>query len=147
MCGEAGRRIGLQGRRLESLTYAALFHDVGRLGSDDLDEKPEHDSAEVLASVGFLSDAIPVLRILDTAAEGGASLDEADLISAYLVASFSEFDSRLHSASAESDVLSGQVGARLYASTRSAVDRAIARVERESAAGTLLDASLGDVIA
>ena len=147
MCGEAGRRIGLQGRKLESLTYAALFHDVGRLGSDSMDEEPEHDSAEVLASVGFLSGALPVLRILDTSAEGDASLDENELIGAYLVARFSAFDSGLNSERRESDYLSNAIGSRLYSSTRSAVDRAIARVEREAQAGLLSEVGLGDVVA
>ena len=147
MCGEAGRRIGLQGRKLESLTYAALFHDVGRLGSDSMDEEPEHDSAEVLASVGFLSGALPVLRILDTSAEGDASLDENELIGAYLVARFSAFDSGLNSERRESDYLSNAIGSRLYSSTRSAVDRAIARVEREAQAGLLPEVGLADVVA
>ncbi len=147
MCGEAGRTIGLQGRRLESLTYAALFHDVGRLGSDTLDEQPEHAGADVLAGVGFLSGAIPILRILDRAAEGEDSLDEADLISAYLVASFSAFDSRHSSGIDERDLLSNAVGSRLYASTRGAVDRAIARVEREARGGSLPEIGLADVMA
>ena len=147
MCGEAGRRIGLQGRKLESLTYAALFHDVGRLGSDSMDEEPEHNSAEVLASVGFLSGALPVLRILDTSAEGEASLDENELIGAYLVARFSAFDSELNSGTRESDYLSNAIGSRLYSSTRSAVDRAIARVEREARAGSLPEGGLADVMA
>jgi hypothetical protein len=146
MSGEAGRTIGLQGKRLESLTYAALFHDVGRLGSDSPDEQPEHDSAEVLASVGFLSGALPILRILDTAAEGEASLDETDLISAYLVARLSAFDSQLNSGRTEPSELSSAVGSRLYSSTRSAVDRAIARVERDVRAGSLPEGGLADVM-
>jgi len=147
MCGEAGRRIGLQGRKLEGLTYAALFHDVGRLGSDSMDEEPEHDSAEVLANVGFLSGALPVLRILDTAAEGEASLDENELIGAYLIARFSAFDADLNSGRRESNDLANAIGSRLYSSTRSAVDRAIARVEREAQAGLLSEVGLADVVA
>ena len=147
MCGEAGRRIGLQGRKLESLTYAALFHDVGRLGSDSMDEQPEHNSAEVLAGVGFLSGALPILQILDAAAECEGSLDEADLIGAYLVASFSDFDSGPRASRSESAGLSNAIGSRLYSSTRSAADRAVARVESEARAGTLPDAGLADVIA
>jgi hypothetical protein len=147
MTGEAGRTIGLQGKRLESLTYAALFHDVDRLGSDTLDEQPEHNSAEVLASVGFLSGALPILRILDTAAEDAASLDENDLIGAYLVARFSAFDSDLNSGLPESEYLSNAIGSRLYSSTRIAVDRAVDRVEREARAGSLPEGGLADVMA
>ena len=112
-----------------------------------MDEEPEHDSAEVLASVGFLSGALPVLRILDTCAEGEASLDENELIGAYLIARFSAFDSDLNSGTRESNDLSNAIGSRLYSSTRSAVDRAIARVERESQAGLLSEVGLADVVA
>jgi hypothetical protein len=147
MCGEAGRTVGLQGKRLESLTYAALFHDVGRLGSDSPDEDPERNSAEVLAGVGFLSGAVPILRILDTAAEGETSLDESDLICAYLVARFSAFDSRLTSGRDESDSAANAVGSRLYSSTRSAVDRTIARVETGVRRGSPPSGGLSDVMA
>jgi hypothetical protein len=147
MSGEAGRTIGLQGRRLESLTYAALFHDVDRLGVDSLDESPGHSSAAVLAGVGFLSGAVPILRILDTSAEDAASLDENDLISAYLIARFSALDSVLNSGGQESDYLSNTIGSRLYSSTRSAVDRAVERVEREARAGSLPEGGLADVMA
>jgi hypothetical protein len=147
LSGEAGRTVGLQGKKLESLTYAALFHDVDRLGSDTLDEQTEHNSAEVLVGVGFLSGAIPILRILDTAAEGEASLDENDLIAAYLVARFSAFDSDLSSGTHESAYLSNAIGLRLYSSTRSAVDRAIERVEREARGGSMPEGGLADVMA
>jgi hypothetical protein len=146
MCGQGGRVIGLQGKRLESLTYAALFHDVGRLGSDNLDEQPEHPSAEVLANVGFLAGAVPVLHILDTAGEGDESFDESDLISAYFVAVFSSFDNERSAAHSGSDELAAAIGARLYSSTRSAVDRVVERVQREARAGSLPDQELADVI-
>lgn len=147
MCGEAGRTIGFQGKRLESLTYAALFHDVGYLGSDDPSEAPEHAAAEVLASVGFLSGALPMLRILDTSGEDDSSLDEDDLIGAYLVARFSALDREITSGVSDSDELSMAVGARLYSSTRSAVERAVQRVEREARAGALPMNALADVMA
>lgn len=147
MCGEAGRAIGFQGKRLESLTYAALFHDVGRLGSDDQTEAPEHASAEVLAGVGFLADALPILRILDSGAEGDESLDEDELIGAYLVARFSALDSQVNSGVEESGELANAIGVRLYASTRSAVERAVERVERDARAGALPMHALADVMA
>lgn len=147
MCGEGGRMIGLQGRRLESLTYAALFHDVGTLGSDDPSEAPERSSAAILSSVGFLAGALPILRILDTAAEDDASLDEDDLISAYLVARFSVLDSEINGDAREREELANAVGARLYSSTRSAVERAVERVERDARAGSLRADALADVLA
>ena len=147
MCGEAGRTIGFQGKRLESLTYAALFHDVAYLGSDDPSEVPDHAAAEVLASVGFLSGALPILRILDALGEGDASLDEDDLIGAYLVARFSALDRDIASGAKDSDELASAIGARLYASTRSAVERAVQRVERDARAGSLPMNALADVMA
>lgn len=146
MSGEAGRMIGLQGRRLEDLTYAALFHDVGRLGSDDPDEVPEHSSAEILGEVGFLSGALPILRVLDTAGDDETSLDENDLIGAYLVARFSVLDSELNSSGKESDEVANSVGARLYASTRGAVERAVRRVEADARRGAK-NADFPDVLA
>lgn len=147
MCGEAGRTIGFQGKRLESLTYAALFHDVAYLGSDDPTEAPEHAAAEVLAGVGFLSGALPILRILDTAGEDDASLDEDDLIGAYLVARFSALDGEISGGVSESVEVANAVGSRLYASTRGAVERAITRVERDARNGALPMNALADVIA
>lgn len=146
MCGEAGRTIGLQGKRLESLTYAALFHDVGRLGSDVQGEAPERASAEVLASVGFLAGALPILRVLDTGGEDEASLDENDLISAYLVARFSVLDGEINAGAEETDELATAIGMRLYASTRSAVERAVERVEHNARAGLLPSGALADVM-
>jgi hypothetical protein len=122
-------------RRLESLVYAALFHDVGRLGADDLDELPAYRSSEVVGNVGFLSGAVPVLQILDTAGEAEASLDEQDLVGAYLVAYFSALDSELNMRIQEGYDLAASIGIRLYANTRRTVDRAIRRVERDARSG------------
>jgi hypothetical protein len=146
MSSEAGRMIGLQGKRLESLTYAALFHDVGRLGSDDPSAAPEHSSADILGSVGFLAGALPILRVLDTAGDEESSLDEADIISAYLVARFSALDSELSSVGSESEEIAKSVGARLYASTRGAVERVVRRVEQEAREGRLSRGDLADVL-
>jgi hypothetical protein len=135
MVGDTGRMLGMQSRRLESLVYAALFHDVGRLGADDLDELPAYRSSEVVGNVGFLSGAVPVLQILDTAGEADASLDEQDLVGAYLVAYFSALDSELNMRIAEGYDLATSIGIRLYANTRRTVDRAIRRVERDARSG------------
>jgi hypothetical protein len=137
LVGEAGRSMGLQGKRLENLTYAALFHDVGLLGADDPDENSRLQSAEVLSNVGFLAGAVPILAILDSGAEGEASLDENDLVAAYMIAFFSALDSELHVAGHEGYERANLVGARLYAATRRAVDRALRRVERAVRDGAL----------
>ena len=132
MVGDTGRMLGIPGRRLENLVYAALFHDVGLLGTDDSKELPAYRSSEVLSNVGFLAGAVPVLQILDAAAETDASLDEQDLVGAYLIAYFSALDSELHMEGSEGYDLATSIGVRLYANTRRTVDRAIRRVERDA---------------
>jgi len=132
MVGDTARTLGMPSRRLESLVYAALFHDVGRLGADDSEELPAYRSSEVLANVGFMAGAVPVLRILDEAATADASLDEQDLVGAYLIAYFSALDSELNMEVPEGYDLAASIGVRLYANTRRTADRAIRRVERSA---------------
>jgi len=126
----AARRLGFQGKRLEDVTYAALFHDVGRLGSDDADTETERTSSAVLADVNLLSGALPTLRILDDAVDGGTSPDEKDLVGAYLIARLSEIDRVVNIGGELDHHLGDRVGARLYANTRRTVDRVIRQVER-----------------
>jgi hypothetical protein len=146
MVGDTGRTLGVPSRRLESLVYAALFHDVGRLGADSADELPEYLSSEVVSNVGFLSGAVPVLRILDAMADAGESPDEQDLVGAYLVAYFSALDSELHMGSAAEYYLATSIGVRLYANTRRRVDRAIRRVECDARSGGPAPAELEAVV-
>jgi hypothetical protein len=136
MAAHAGRLIGFQGRRLEDLTYAALFHDVGRLGTDEVSETAVAESARVLSSVGFLAGALPNLHVLDTGGEAGTSLDEEALIGAYLIARFSAIDTDVSMSHVE-DSPADNIGARLYAATRRNVDRVVARVESEFRTGRL----------
>jgi hypothetical protein len=145
MVAEAGRMSGLQGKRLENLTYAALFHDVGRLGADDPDETSALRSSEVLSNVGFLTGAVPVLKVLDNA-DDESSLDEDDLVGAYLIAYCSALDSELHVTGHEGYELANAVGARLYAATRREVDRALRRLERSVRDGSLTLGDLVDVV-
>lgn len=147
MVGAAGRLFGFQGRTLENMTYAALFHDVGRLGADDDDDETAVGSAHVLGGVGFLSGAIPILDVLDASGEVGESPDESDLIGAYMIASFSAIDSELSMGYPESQETADAIGTRLYAATRKNVDRVIRRVEREVREGSHRPASLADVVA
>jgi hypothetical protein len=147
MVGEAGRRYGLQGKRLEDVTYAALFHDVGRLGADDSGEDAERDSSEVLAEVKFLGGALPVLRILDTEGESEESLDERDLVGAYLIARFDDLDTVVNIGRTPEAGLAVAIGARLYANTRRTVDRTIRQVENDLRERGVVGEPLQDVIA
>ena len=59
--------LGVRGRALESLGYAALLHDVDMLGSDydDGDLAMLRHSADTVSSVRFLSEVVPILRLCD----------------------------------------------------------------------------------
>ena len=72
-----GRDLRLEDSELESLSFAALFHDVGKLGVPDaillksgpLDEdewwivrRHAEEGERIIAHLGFLSDATPAIR-------------------------------------------------------------------------------------
>lgn len=72
-----GRELALDDTELESLSYAALFHDVGKLGVPDsvllkkgpLDEdersivrRHAEEGERIIAHLGFLSNATPAIR-------------------------------------------------------------------------------------
>jgi hypothetical protein len=132
---DAARLLGQHGKRLEALTYAALFHDVGKLDSDE-ERGEKTGSAEVLENVGFLAASVPILRIIDSKGDIESSQDEVDLVSAYVVARMCEFDDTLNGIPVAQDHAAAEdIGARLYARTRREVDRAVRRVELRSKSG------------
>lgn len=98
----------------------------------------------MLANVGFLAGAVPILDILDSGAEGEASLDESDLVSAYMIAYFSSLDGELHASGHEGYDRANSIGSRLYAATRRGVDRALRRVDRALRDGSLSLAEIAD---
>jgi hypothetical protein len=133
---EAGRLLGQHGKELEALTYAALFHDVGRLDSEDA--ASAKGGSEVLASVGFLAHSVPILRIIDVRGEVESSQSEQDLVAAYIIARMSAYDESDQGLSDGNGVdVGGAIGARLYSDTRRTVDRSIGRVERRAERGRL----------
>jgi hypothetical protein len=139
---ETARLLGRHGRQLEALTYAALFHDLGRLDADA--EGVDKGAAEVLDAVTFLSSAVPILRIIDAAGDLEASQTEDDLVSAYIVARMSEFDDRSQGAPVLcARRVSEEIGARLYAATRRGVDKALRRIELRYESGRLQLAGSG----
>jgi hypothetical protein len=133
---EAARLLGQHGKRLEALTYAALFHDVGKLDAEEGSRGT--GSASVLENVGFLAASVPILRIIDTKGALESSQDEADLVSAYVVARMCEFDDTANGIPVAQDHAAAEdIGARLYARTRREVDRAVRRVELRSKSGRM----------
>jgi hypothetical protein len=138
MVAEAARRIGFTTARIENVKYAALFHDVARMGSDEMVSEAGIAASEVLAHVDVLGGSLPVLRMLDSAGQVSESPDEEDVIGAYLIARFSDIDDAKNTGDAPNPRLSDAIGARLYASTRAATERTIRDVERSAPALSLV---------
>ena len=72
-----GRELGLEGRDLEAVSFAAMFHDIGKLGVRDdvllkqgpLDEdgwaemrRHPEEGERIIAHLGFLADSTPAIR-------------------------------------------------------------------------------------
>lgn len=132
MATDAARRMGFQSKDLEDITYAAWFHDVSELGTDDEGEESERKSSDVLADVKLLGGALPILRILDAGGDVEGSLTERDLLGAYLVSRLSDFDSAATLGSELDPERGDAIGARLYADKRRTVDRVLRQVEEAS---------------
>ncbi len=92
-----GRKMGLSSRELERIGYAALLHDIGRMGDVGEDPRGVHArrGAEIVGSVPFLKDVAPLIDA--PATEDGASQP----IGAEIVRTCSHYDR-----------LRGDVGAR-----------------------------------
>ena len=58
-----GRRLGLSSQELERIGYAALLHDIGRMGDIGEDPRGVHArrGAEIVGSIPFLSDVAPLI--------------------------------------------------------------------------------------
>jgi hypothetical protein len=131
LAGDVGRSLGIHGNKLQSITYAALFHDVGKLGADEIDESTQGKSAVVLTGVSFMAASIPMLEILDTAAESTNSLREDNLLGAYIIARCSLLDSTTNMVAHDDINLPEAIGARLYVDTRQRVDKVLEKVTAE----------------
>jgi hypothetical protein len=143
-CVVAGRDYGMRGAKLESLSYAALFHDVGLLGTEGHEQgdsgRPRGRSSEVVSEVKFLAGAVPILEILDSGGAMSASQEEDDLVAAYMIATIGASDERLHGGSGDAGDVAESIGVRLYTETRQGADHAI----RVAAARPLPPGPLGD---
>lgn len=104
-----GRRMGLSSRDLERIGYAALLHDIGRMGelAEDTSGAHAQRGAEIVASIPFLADVAPLVdRPLDS--------DEVHPIGAEIVRLCSRYD-RLRAevgASAALETLGEEAGAQ-----------------------------------
>jgi putative nucleotidyltransferase with HDIG domain len=57
-----GRDLGLTGHELEQLGYAALLHDIGRIGYGRDDTGHARRGADIVASIPFLADVAPLIE-------------------------------------------------------------------------------------
>lgn len=88
-----GVELGIYGRDLERLGYAALLHDVDLIGTEDSgDATPPSRASEVLADVGFLVDVMPVLALCDGKPASSGAGAAHDRLLAYIVCRASNMD-------------------------------------------------------
>jgi hypothetical protein len=134
LASSTGREVGLQGQRLEWLTYAALFHDMDLMGTDKAETTQSMEFETPMSSpgsgvVGQVKFLEPIARILGIVNAGGETLmsqSEFDIIAAYIVARASEIDDALNERSGDLRRSDG-VGRRLYADRRRELDSRIGR--------------------
>jgi hypothetical protein len=96
-----GRRLGLKGGELEQLGYAALLHDIGRMGDAESssDSTTAERGAAIVASIPFLEDVAPLIR-------GQASSECDQLLACQIVSVCSRYD-RLRSESGSAAAFGG----------------------------------------
>ena len=134
LASSIGREVGLQGQRLEWLTYAALFHDMDLLGTDEvwttqqmhLEPTVTTPGRGVVGEVKFLEPIVRILGIVNAAGETATSHDEFDIMAAYVVARASEIDDASHERPGDT-LRSEGVGRRLYTDRRRDLDVRIGR--------------------
>jgi hypothetical protein len=61
-----GRRIGLSSRNLERIGYAALLHDIGRMGNVPDDFEHAERGAQIVSSIPFLADVAPLISPVES---------------------------------------------------------------------------------
>ena len=110
-----GRAIGLYGRTLETLGYAALFYPIAAM----LDSS---ESAAVIRGVDFLSEVVPILDMADAPANASSG-DSHVLVNAYVVCA----SARRAALDRQHEDLAGRAG-RVCADLRRVADERTSRV-------------------
>ncbi|MHB0976710.1 MAG: HD-GYP domain-containing protein [Candidatus Aquicultorales bacterium] len=91
MAADISRELGIYGRELELVSYAALLHDIGLLGcdEDEIDEEGlDHAAvgAEIIEQVEYIRNAASMVRA------HSAAYDEASPVGARIISVASRFD-------------------------------------------------------
>lgn len=92
-----GKQFRLPSRFLETLNYAALLHDIGRIGLEGETLPHERDShahlgAEMVQSIPFLAAARPIILHHHDYEQSSPDLDEYQRLGAYVVGICCEYD-------------------------------------------------------
>lgn len=140
MATEAGRMLGMHGKRLRDLTYAALLHDAGLLGTDSAGgDAGCRGSAAVVDGVRFLAGVVPVLKALGLERDPASPPKERDLAAAYIIARCSELDSEQRMGKSEHAETAAALGRTLRASSRRSVDAVLRSVGSEGPVGPAVE--------
>jgi diguanylate cyclase (GGDEF)-like protein len=154
---EVGRELGLDQSELESLSFAALFHDVGKLAVPDsvllkpaplqLDEwwvikRHAAEGERIIGHLGFLADATPAIRHHHEHFDGSGYPDglagEAIPIGARIIHVADAFDSMSSNRVYRDALSAAEALAELRSKTGSQFcPRCIGAFERAFASGTL----------
>ena len=86
---EIASRCGLQPREIEKISYAALLHDIGRIGNPS---NGQCASSSLVEGVASFQDIIGILRLVDGIGLGSDDLSERERLVAYIVALASDID-------------------------------------------------------
>ena len=90
LCTTVGREIGMHGRELERLRYAALLLGVGcadeNLEQDAIGRAGGRGPSRIVEDVQFLQDVLPILKVCDSPSSAEPAT-RSDLSCAYLVMS------------------------------------------------------------
>jgi len=124
---DVGRELGLHGEKLESLGYAAMLHDIGKLGLDVdsfdvlLDSRrmnPEiaphaQIGAEILEQVGFLKKYADVVRKHHLPFSPRRNVDQEHPLEARIIAAANYYDQLTQTPIAERRLSTNQAVARI----------------------------------
>ncbi len=110
ICGVLGRRLGLDGHKVERLTLAALVHDIGQIGvNPEAGPNPAEQArlgSELIAQVSFLASLAPVVRRLPLSHDEYMDHRETDGLLSRIVRVASDYDDVVGSESAAVDDVS-----------------------------------------
>lgn len=90
-------RMGLSASQVEVVSYAALLHDVGVIGSAGSDSSSgAGHSSDVFEGVEFFADVLPVLRLCDGRSDQAYRARDYELAGAMIVCLASDADAAEH---------------------------------------------------